>query len=761
MGLGADPAGYGTRGLSYEGVDFTVLQGKTIVLDPGHGGRYPGAVGKDGLTEKEVNLAVAKILRDLLVSYGATVVMTRGEDVDLLPGNTEEPVRADLQSRTDSANAAVDAVFFLSIHHNSLGVPNRRYNATETYYKMGDTGPSLDLARYLHRHLNRAVGLRRQALLPGNYYVLRNNRHPAVLGEASYLSHPGTEKRLAGESARLLEAYAYLLGIVDYLAGGVPVVDDLQIPGPSPLQNPFPLVATRVYDETGARGIDPQQVEVTIDGESVPFSYDPVNGLLEAVTVRPLDNGPHCAAVRARNLAGNAAREAAADFSIAVPPAHLRLTSSLEALPLDGKTPARVSAVVSDTRGFPVADSTEVLLELSDPNLPTRTLTTSDGIASLLVTPVANQPLTITTSVGDLSARITLTVGDTLRKSMLVVKTLDYQGKPLGAVRVKLAGVGIFTTDTDGILTLTGLSQGRHKLRLEHVGYRPTEKEVTLDSPQTEVAVCRLQPVLGGVLLGRRVAVDPQAGGENPGQLGPEGTRESDVNLAVAQFLADYLERAGAVVSITRGAKPGPGPWERVASAEEFSAEILVSISHAGKMGKKLTPATTVQHYPGSVQGECLARSIADCLKGFAARPYHGVSPGYKRIIQQVSCPAVWVRAASVADPRVEAKLSDPAHLRTEAHAIFIGICRYFGWEAAADVPHLTGRISDGAGKVIPGALVLLDGWRPIQSDDTGRFLFQFVEPGPHQVEVLHRGRAYGPHPTVSGSMLELLLKTD
>ncbi len=112
LGLGADPAGYGTKGLSYEGVDFTVLRGKTIVLDPGHGGRYLGAVGKGGLTEKEVNLAVAKILRDLLVSYGATVVMTRSEDVDLLPESTEEPVRADLQSRMDSANTAVDAVFF-------------------------------------------------------------------------------------------------------------------------------------------------------------------------------------------------------------------------------------------------------------------------------------------------------------------------------------------------------------------------------------------------------------------------------------------------------------------------------------------------------------------------------------------------------------------------------------------------------------------------------------------------------------------------
>ena len=184
LGLGGDPAGYGAGDLSYQGVDFTVLQGRTIVLDPGHGGRYSGAVGKKGLTEKEVNLSVAKVLRDLLVSYGATVVMTRDEDADLLPEGAEGPVRADLRSRVDSADAAPDAVCFLSIHHNDLGVPDPRYNAIETYYKMGDTGPSLDLARYIHRHLNRAVGLPRQALRPGNIV----HRHQFLFHERCYLS---------------------------------------------------------------------------------------------------------------------------------------------------------------------------------------------------------------------------------------------------------------------------------------------------------------------------------------------------------------------------------------------------------------------------------------------------------------------------------------------------------------------------------------------------------------------------------------------
>ncbi|MBN2289077.1 MAG: N-acetylmuramoyl-L-alanine amidase, partial [Candidatus Glassbacteria bacterium] len=531
--------------------------------------------------------------------------------------------------------------------------------------------------------------------------------------------------------------------------------------GPSPLQDPYPLLVTRVYDETGARGIDPQQVEATIDGEPVPFSYDPAGGRLEALASRPLSNGPHRAAVRARNLSGNAARESVAWFSIALPPAGLRLTSSLEALPLDGSTPARVSAVVSDTRGAPVADGTEVLLEFSDLNLPTRTLTTSGGIASVAVLAVANRPLTVVASAGDISEQITIPVGETPGKSTLVLKTLDRSGEPLDRVRVMLGGTGIFSADRDGILTLTGLAQGTYRLRCERPGYRPAELEVSFDPLQSRSAVCRLEPVMGGVLLGRRIAVDPQAGGENPGQLGPEGTREADVNLSVARYLADYLERAGAAVSLTRGAETGPGPWERAACTEESGSEVLVSISHSGEMGKKLPPPTTVHYYPGSVQGELLAGPVADCLKGFASRPYHGASPGNQRIIQQVGCPAVWVRAASVADNQAESRLSDPVYLRMEAGAIFSGICRYFGWEPQGAVPHLTGRISDGAGGTIQGALVLLDGWRPAQSDEAGRFLFQFVDQGPHQVEVIHRGRLYGPHPAVGGRLLELLLGND
>ena len=57
------------------------LSGVKVVVDAGHGGWDPGAVGVNGLTEKEINLQVAKALRNCLVEYGGAIVeMTRIED---------------------------------------------------------------------------------------------------------------------------------------------------------------------------------------------------------------------------------------------------------------------------------------------------------------------------------------------------------------------------------------------------------------------------------------------------------------------------------------------------------------------------------------------------------------------------------------------------------------------------------------------------------------------------------------------------------
>ncbi len=756
---GADPAGYGQAVLSYEGVDFAVLRGKTIVLDPGHGGAFSGAVGKQGLAEKEVNLSVALLLRDLLAGYGANVVMTRSADVDLLPAEEKGAVSRDLAARADSANRHDEAAIFLSLHHNALGAPNPRYNATETYYKLGDQGPSLDLARFIHRRLVAGIGLERQALRPGNYYVLRNSRHPAVLGEASYLSHPGAEAALSGEAARKLEAYAYLLGIVDYLSGGVPLVEELAVPGGDPLLDPFPRVLARVRDESGREGIDPQRIELELDGAPLPFSHDPASGLLSARIDRPLANGPHRVAVRVRNLRGNAGREALLDFRVAVPPAYLRVSPSLERLPLDGMTPVTVTAVAGDRWGRPVADSTEVLFEFSDPNLETFTARCFEGRAMVRITPAVNRPLEIRASCGDVVTALTVPVAQGARGGLLVLQAAGPDDQaPLAGVSVRLPGLGTFRTGREGMLTLEGIAPGGYEAVLERPGYLPLSRRIEVGAERTALVNLVLEPVLGGVLHGKKIVLDPRGGMDDPGQLGPAGSREADLNYAVAELLADYLRRAGAEAVLTRSAESSPGEWERALRAEELGGGLLVALSHAGAPVKGFPPGTVVNHYPGSGDGKRLAGLVAEGLAGFAGRPWQGAAPGYQRILQQVSCPAVWVRAAAVGDPAAETMLADPAALRREAYAIFTALARFYGWEPSGEGSFLTGRLSDGRGNATGAALVLLDGWLPLQSDPSGRFLFRAVTPGAHRLEVHHRGRSYGPYQAQSGRLLELLL---
>ncbi len=751
-----DPAGYEGRGLSYEGVDFSVLESREIVLDPGHGGKYSGAVGGGGLTEKEVNLAVAGILHDLLAGYGANVIMTRTEDVDLLPADGGS-LHTDLAARVSAADSAGSDAIFISIHHNNLGAPDSKFNQTETYYKMGDLGPSLDLARYIHRQMARNVGLPRSYIRPGNYYVLRNNRHPAVLGEASYLSHPGVEKKLSGQGARQLEAYAYLLGIVDYFSGGVPVVDSLMLEGASPVQDPWPQLVARVYDQATGAGVDPQRVEVELDDQLVPSDYDIRSGVLRVRPVRPLSNGMHRAVVRARNVLGNAASQAEMEFYVTVPPGWIRLTSSLSHAPLDGVTPLRITAVVGDIWGRPVAEGTEVLFVFSDPNVPTRAVPVRGGQASLVVTPAANRDFTVEVSCGDLTESLNIPIGDPL-KSVLVLRVADgSSGEPLGGVNVRLPKVGLYTTSDDGYLSLEGLGEGELELVLGRRGYVPRVEKVELTVARTSLVQVSLEPVLDGILHGRKIVLDPAGGLADPGVTGPDGTREADVNLAVAELLADYLGRAGATPVLTRSGEDSPGAWERTWRAEGFDGDILISINHGGKPGKQSVPPTVVHHYPGSTNGKKLATEIASSLKGYAGRPWSGATQGYERIIQQVSCPAVWIRAASVADPATESLLATPAGQRAEALAVFEALVRYFGGQSAPSSV-IVGRVSDGRGGVVEGALVMVDGWLPSQTDHTGKFAFTSLTAGTHKIEVYYRGDSWQSGPVQSGRKLEVVL---
>ena len=120
------------------------LTGKKILIDPGHGGSSSGAIGKNGTKEKVVNLAVARILKVLLEQQGASVYMTREEDVpDSL--TVKLNIREDLASRCLFRDSIMPDLF-VSIHHNGSEDGSRKVNIPKIFY----AGETPELLLMLH-----------------------------------------------------------------------------------------------------------------------------------------------------------------------------------------------------------------------------------------------------------------------------------------------------------------------------------------------------------------------------------------------------------------------------------------------------------------------------------------------------------------------------------------------------------------------------------------------------------------------------------
>lgn len=163
---------------------------KTIVIDPGHGGKDPGAVGKFS-KEKDINLKVGLKLRDKLKNCGIKILMTR--ETDILLGDS---INQDLDNRVNFANQN-KADYFVSIHCNSTADVSAK--GIETFaYKSGGDGEKL--ANIVQNDLINATGLVNRGVKFANFVVLRKTDMPAILVEIGFLSNEAEEKLLNDEA---------------------------------------------------------------------------------------------------------------------------------------------------------------------------------------------------------------------------------------------------------------------------------------------------------------------------------------------------------------------------------------------------------------------------------------------------------------------------------------------------------------------------------------------------------------------------------
>lgn len=168
------------------------LTGKTIVLDPGHGGPDSGAVNKNlGIREADLNLQISLRLRALLAAKGATVLMSRISDVRAAPaavlaaGPQDDLTHVELGYRSRIANE-LKADAFISIHNNCCSG-----SGTETYYTSGTLNGerSTALARLVQQELPKGLGSINRGAMDDLMYVTRTADGPAVLVEVGFISH--------------------------------------------------------------------------------------------------------------------------------------------------------------------------------------------------------------------------------------------------------------------------------------------------------------------------------------------------------------------------------------------------------------------------------------------------------------------------------------------------------------------------------------------------------------------------------------------
>ena len=176
-----------------------------VVIDPGHGGEDPGAIGIGGLREAEVVLDVSKRVKKLLSEKGVYVRMTRSKEVDL-----DLPPRVLIANRTK-------ADIFVSIHANASRGKRRDINGLETFYYSGWRGRLL--AKKIQKQILKvSPGSPDRGVRQGRFFVIKKTNMPAVLVEIGFLTGRLDARRLEKSRHRERIAYAIAMGILEYLS---------------------------------------------------------------------------------------------------------------------------------------------------------------------------------------------------------------------------------------------------------------------------------------------------------------------------------------------------------------------------------------------------------------------------------------------------------------------------------------------------------------------------------------------------------------
>lgn len=186
-----------------------------VVIDAGHGGSDPGKVGVNDQLEKDINLKVAKILKQFLQSEGINVVMTREGDDGLYDENASNKKVQDMKRRIAIIEEAQPEIV-VSVHQNSYH-EEYVHGAQVFYYTGSSTGKKL--AELIQDCFVAGVDSenKREAKANDSYYLLKKTSRPIVIVECGFLSNRAEEEKLNTEIYQEKAAWAIHMGVMRYL----------------------------------------------------------------------------------------------------------------------------------------------------------------------------------------------------------------------------------------------------------------------------------------------------------------------------------------------------------------------------------------------------------------------------------------------------------------------------------------------------------------------------------------------------------------
>ncbi len=189
-----------------------------IVIDAGHGGEDGGA-SANGVLEKDINLSIAKQLRDMLEVSGYSVTMTREDDISIYD-NTAESTRekkvSDLKNRVSIINGKKNNVL-VSIHQNKF--EQSQYFGTQMFYSKNDPKSAI-LAEELRKSVTGMLqpeNKRELKSADSSIYILDKAEVPAVIVECGFISNAEEAKKLSDKEYQQKMAFSIYSGILGYI----------------------------------------------------------------------------------------------------------------------------------------------------------------------------------------------------------------------------------------------------------------------------------------------------------------------------------------------------------------------------------------------------------------------------------------------------------------------------------------------------------------------------------------------------------------